>query len=180
MLKINIGGEEYFDSETEEFVIQHSTSVELEHSLVSLSKWESIFEKPFLKAGEKTTEEVLTYIHCMNLSPEISPEVFSALTDKNLEQINAYIESKQTGTYFSDPPANSRNQETITAELIYFWMITFSIPFECQHWHLNRLITLIKVCNAKNAKPKKMSRNEIAERNRTLNAQRKAELGTKG
>lgn len=180
MLTIIVPGDEFFDEESQEFVTRGDVKIELEHSLVSLSKWESKFEKPFLIAEEKTNEEILAYIECMVLTPEIPPEVFSRLTSDNYDKIDEYIEAKMTATWFSENPSAPRTSEVITSELIYYWLVTFNIPFECQHWHLNRLFTLIKVCNVKNAKPKKMSRSELAARNRELNEQRKKQLGTRG
>lgn len=180
MLTIVIKGIELFDEEKQEFTYSESFVLELEHSLVSMSKWESIHEKPFLKKGEKTSEEVFSYIKCMILTPDFPPEVLLRLSQENLNDINTYIDAKMTATWFSDIPSGKQSSEVITAELIYYWMISFTIPFECEKWHLNRLFTLIKICNLKNAKPKKMSKSEIAARNRELNARRKAELGTTG
>jgi hypothetical protein len=102
------------------------------------------------------------------------------MRQKNLDEINAYIEAKHTATTFSQMPAKTGRGEIITSELLYYWMIAFNIPFECQHWHLNRLFSLIRICSIKNQPQKKMSRSEIAARNRELNAQRKAQLGTRG
>jgi hypothetical protein len=180
MLRIIIPGEEFFDDNTQEFVTVGDATLELEHSLASLSKWESIYEKPFLGKEEKTSEEVLGYIKAMTIGPEIPPEVFSRINDQNILQINEYIDAKMTATWFVDRPGAPKTHEIITAELIYYWMITFQIPFECENWHLNRLFTLIRVCNIKNATPKKMSRSELAKRNRDLNAQRRAQLRTTG
>ena len=180
MLSITVPGVESFDETSEEFVTLGDVVLELEHSLVSLSKWESIYEKPFLGNTEKTTEEVLGYVKAMLLTPEVPEETFLRLSEANLEEINAYIDAKMTATWFNEAPGAPRSREVITAELIYYWIVTFQIDWEVQYWHLNRLFTLIRVCNIKNAKPKKMSRSEVAARNRELNAQRKAQLGTKG
>lgn len=179
MLKIIVGGTEMFDDTTQSFTKQGGTTLELEHSLVSLSKWESEFEKPFLGKTEKTSEEVLGYIKAMVLN-EVPEGIFSELSEDNYSEINDYIEAKMTATWFSEPPGAPASRDVITAELIYYWMITFQIPLECERWHLNRLFTLIRVCNIKQAKPKKMSRAEIAARNRELNARRKEQLGTRG
>jgi hypothetical protein len=180
MLTIVVPGVEMFDEQSHEFVTRGDVTLDLEHSLVSLSKWESKFEKPFLGKGEKTIDEVLEYIKFMTLTPDVSDEVYKKLTKENVEEINKYIDSKMTATWFSDATSAPATRDVITAELIYYWMISFQIPFECENWHLNRLFTLIRVCNIKQAKPKKMSRAEIAARNRELNARRRKQLGTTG
>jgi hypothetical protein len=180
MLTITVGGQESYDETTESFVIVGGTQLQLEHSLVSLSKWEEIFEKPFLGKDPKTGEETLAYIRCMCLGGEMPPEVFQQLGETHILLINEYLNKKMTATWFSDAPGAPKTSEVVTAELIYYWMTVFNIPFECETWNLNRLFTLIRICNVKQAKPKKMSRAEAAARRQELNEQRKAQLGTSG
>lgn len=180
MLTITVLGEEMFDDNTQQFKTYGDVDLTLEHNLVSLSKWESIHEKPFLSETARTPGELISYVKCMCNTINVPQKVYDSLSEQNIQDVNTYINAKMTGTQFFGQASAPRTRETITAELIYYWMTVFSIPFECQYWHLNRLFTLIQVCNLKQAKPKKMSRSEIAQRNRDLNAQRKAKLGTKG
>ena len=179
MLEIIVPSLELFDERTAEFIVKPEVPLELEHSLVSLSKWESIFEKPFLENKNPTTEETLGYIEAMTLTPNVSPEVYLRLSSNNFKAINEYIGQKMTASWVT-APKQAGGREIITAELIYYWMTVFHIPMECETWHLNRLFTFIQIANAKQSTPKKMGRNEIAQRNRELNEQRKAQLKTKG
>lgn len=179
MLTITIPGDEFFDQEKQVFITQNDVVLEMEHSLVSLSKWESKYEKPFL-SSEKTMEEVLDYVRMMTLTPDIPPEVFYKLTETNVEEINTYFNAKMTATWFNEKAKEAKAREIITAEVIYYWMISMQIPLECQYWHLNKLLTLIKVFNAKNAPEKKRSKREIAQERRRINEMRRKQMGTTG
>lgn len=179
MLRITIPATEQWDEINQEFLSSKETTLRLEHSLVSLSKWESKWCKPFLDKKDKTYEETIDYVKCMTLTPNVDPTIYYALTEENIKQINEYISAPMTATYIND---NKRGggREIVTSELIYYWMITLNIPFECEKWHLNRLLTLVKVCNIKNQPPKKMSKKSIMSRNAALNAARRKQLNTKG
>ena len=181
MLRIEIPiSPEGWDAEKEEFVESKVQTLQLEHSLVSLSKWESKWCKPFFSTDDKTYEEVLDYIKCMTLTQNVKPEVYKYLTEKNITEITDYINAPMTATTFNETSTKGRGRDIITSELIYYWMIQLNIPFECEKWHLNRLLTLIQVCSIKNSPKKKMSKAEILARNRELNTQRKRNIGTKG
>lgn len=179
MLKITIPGKEMFNEKTQEFFETKSYTIQLEHSLVSVSKWESKWNKPFLGKQEKTVEETIDYIRCMTITQNIDPVVYNGLSDKNVKDINKYIDAPMTATTFSDGKGKLNN-DIITSELIYYWMTSLSIPMECQRWHLNRLLTLIRVCNVKNGPAKKMSKRELMQRNASLNAARRAQFNSKG
>lgn len=182
MLQITVPiSPEGWDEEKQEFVDPKVQVLQLEHSLVSLSKWESKWCKSFLSRSDKTGEEILDYIKCMTLTQNVSPDVYNHLTQENIKQINQYIEAPMTATNFSEDKSGKANREVITSELIYYWMIALNIPFDpCQKWHLNRLLTLIRVCNIKNAPPKKMSKRDVMSRNAALNAARRKQLNTRG
>lgn len=152
----------------------------LEHSLVSLSKWESFYEKPFYGREEKTTEEAFKYIEFMVLNTDVIPHL-NLLRREQFEQITGYINSKQSATWFNEVSGQPKSTETITSELIYYWLTQFRIPFQpTESWHLNRIMTLIKIAGIKQTKPKKMSAAAQAEQYRSLNEQRKRQLGTNG
>lgn len=180
MLKITVPAAEFWDEIHEEFIYKKEQTLQLEHSLVSLSKWESKWNKAFLGKQEKTDEEILDYVRCMTLTQNVDPEVYTRLSAVNYLEINAYIEAPMTATYFSEDKQAKGNREVVTSELIYYWMISYNIPVEFQKWHLNRLLTLIRVCNIKNSPPKKRSKRELMRRNAALNAARRSRLGSKG
>lgn len=180
MLKIIVPESEQFNETLGEFIRTKEQHLQLEHSLVSLSKWESKWCKPFLTKGDKTVLETMDYVICMTLTQNVPPHIYNALTKDNIDAVSRYIDAPMTATTFSDPK-KTINREVITAEIIYYWMIALNIPFECQKWHLNRLLTLINVCNLKNQPPnKKVSQKELMSRNAALNAARKQALNTKG
>lgn len=180
MLRIIVPAAEFFDEIKEEFIYKKEQQLQLEHSLVSLSKWESKWNKAFLGKQEKTEEEILDYVRCMTLTQNVDPEVYTRLSAENYSAINAYIESPMTATCFFEEKQQRRNKDTVTSELIYYWMISYNIPVEFQKWHLNRLLTLIRVCNMKNSPPKKRSRREIMQRNAALNAANKRRFNSRG
>lgn len=180
MLQITIPATEQFNEETNEFVTTKAQTLQLEHSLISLSKWESKWCKSFIDSKNKTNEETLDYVRCMTLTTNVKPEVYQCLTPQNIADINAYIDAPMTATVFNDMGDKGGKKDVITSELIYYWMIANNIPFECEKWHLNRLITLIRVCNIKNTPPKKMSKRDIMSRNAALNAARRQQMNSRG
>jgi len=180
MLTITIGEEEVFNEEDNTFSTFDGVLVQLEHSLISLSKWESKYHRPFLSSTDKTSEELFGYLQAMLITPDVDPDVLYRCSQEDLSRIQEYIDSSQSATTFGSMPERRGPQEVITSELIYYWMIAYTIPFECQYWHLNRLFALIRVCNIKNSPDEEMPRHEMAMRNRELNEARKKALGTKG
>ena len=179
MLQITIPDIELWDERIGEFVCLNGGTINLEHSLVSLSKWESKWQKPFFGKENKTDVETIDYIRCMTLNENVSPELYKYLSSEHLRQVNEYIGNPMTATTFSNTKKNN-SREIVTAELIYYWMIALQIPFECQYWHLNRLLTLVQVCNIKNEPPKKMSKRDVMSRNAALNAARRKQHNTRG
>lgn len=165
MLEITIPGGEYWDENTNTFVYPKGTTLRLEHSLLSLSKWESKWHKVFLGNEDKTVEETIDYIRCMTLTQNVDPDVYTRITNENIEQVRQYIDDPMTATWFTGIGDESGEKKVITSEIVYYWMVAHRIPFECQKWHFNRLITLIQVCNEENKPKKKMSKKEFAEIN---------------
>lgn len=180
MLQITIPASEQWDEVNQEFVTTKETTLQLEHSLVSISKWEAKWHKAFLTKREKTAEETMDYIKFMTLTQNVNPAVYNNLTSEVIDQINKYIENPMTATHIYEDPNGKTSSETVTSELIYYWMVALNIPMECQKWHLNRLLTLVKVCNVKNQPPKKRSRYDVMSRNKALNEARRKQLNTKG
>lgn len=182
MLTITFPEEEKWDNDLQEFVYYKSQTVNLEHSLVSLAKWESKWNKPFLTKDPKTYEESIDYFKCMTITPNVDPDIWKRVTNDQIKQINDYIDAPMTATWFNEKEGTKgkRSSEQVTSEIIYYWMIALQIPFECQKWHLNRLLTLVRVCNIKNTPPKKMSKSEIMSKNKALNMARRAKSGSKG
>ena len=180
MLKITIPKGELFNEETQEFITCKEQIIQLEHSLVSLSKWESKWHKPFLGKDEKTFEETTDYVRCMTITQNVDPNVYRFLSNENIEEINNYIVDPMTATTFFEEKTGSGKKEIITSEVLYYYMIALNIPFECQKWHLNRLMTLIKVCDIKSQPPKKMGKKATINHYAALNAARRKQLNSKG
>ena len=172
MLEITIPETELWDERNETFVTVKQHTLHLEHSLVSISKWERKWCKSYFSRKEKTKEEIIDYIRCMTITQNVDPYVYHCLTRENEEQIKNYIDAPMTAVTFPNEKKGG-SRDVITSEIIYYWMISLGIPFECQKWHLNSLIALIKVCNIKNQPPKKMSRRELASHHRAVNAARR-------
>lgn len=179
MLKLVVPEREYFNESTQEFIQLKKQDLYLEHSLISLSNWESKWRIPFLGENKKTLEQTTDYFRCMSLSKDIDPIVFMTLPSDIVNQIKEYVEDPMTATWFTDngePPS----REVLTSEVIYYMMIKLGIPMECQKWHFNRLMTLIKVCAIKESPEKKMGKQQILEKNRELNEARRSKFKTKG
>ena len=181
MKTITIPEMEIYDEEHNRFINIKEQKLVLEHSLVSISKWESKWKKPFLGPEPKTAEEVLDYIKCMTITQNVPDIIYQCLTKENKDEIGAYIQDEHTATWFNEQ-GQKRTSEVVTSELIYYWMTAFNIPFECQKWHLNRLLTLVKICSIKNdpKASKKMSRQAVMRQNAALNKARRARTGSRG
>ena len=174
---------ELWDDAKEEFITIPATKeqkLQLEHSLISLSKWESKWCKPYLATKQLTDEEAIDYIRCMTITPNVNPDIYYSISKENVDEVVKYIKADMTATTFSNRQKKPGRGEIVTSELIYYWMIAFNIPFECEKWHLNRLLTLIRICEIKNEPAKKMGRGELMSRNRALNNARKAKLHSHG
>lgn len=182
MLQITVPGVEMYDEVNEEFIVMKERTIQLEHSLVSISKWEAKFCKPFISKTDKTDEEVVEYVKCMTITQNVEPDVYLRLTRENYEEIERYINAPMTATTFKDMKGGGKKNsgEIVTNEIIYYWMVSLNIDKEYEKWHLNRLLTLIRVCNEKNAPPKKMSKKDTVNQYAALNKARRQKFNSKG
>lgn len=180
MLTIIVPETELYDEQKNEFFQIKEQTLVLEHSLVSIAKWESKWKKSYLSTKDKTFEEMVDYIKCMTITKNVNPLIYKSLNRQALESIQKYINDPMTATYFSEKETRPAGPSIITAEIVYYWMISLGVPMECQKWHFNRLIALIKVCNIKNNPGKRMSNREILTRNQALNEERKRKYNTRG
>ena len=184
-LTLHIPQGEFWNYFTEEYEYSDAATIHIEHSLAAIAKWEGIWKKPFLGSTSLGNDELRDYIRCMTLedTEDLDPRIYRAISYDNVQAIQAYMESPMTATWFKDDKKAKKGGsvgQAITAEIIYYYMVELGIPFECENWHFNRLMTLIRVCSEKQAVPKKMSRKDIFAQNAALNAKRKARLGTRG
>lgn len=181
MLKIEVKPIEYWDAKKNEFVMKgEKRTIYLEHSLVSISKWEAKWGVSFIsKLNEQSNSQIADYIKCMTITQNVPDDLYLQLTADDINKINEYIGKPMTATTFSSSD-NGKNRDIITSELIYYWMISHNIPMECQKWHLNRLLVLIRICSIKNAPEKKTNKKDLINKYASLNAQRRQQLNTKG
>lgn len=180
MLEIKIPDSEFFDDETNEFFTVNGGTLLLEHSLLSISKWESKFCKPFIVDGEHPYDEMIEYIKCMTINKNVDERLYEIIDVESYNKIIEYINAPMTATVIKDVRSNNRSSSFITNEVIYYYMTALNIPFECEKWHFNRLLTLINVCSQKNAPSKKMSKDDVRRRYAELNAKRRAAMNSKG
>lgn len=181
MLQICIPGGESWDEKNEVFIYGQDTIINLEHSLISISKWESKWHKPFTLQKLTDYSDIVDYIKCMTVTPNVNDEVYSRLTKKNIDDVLNYMGDSMTATTITEAgPKGHRNKEIVTSELIYYWMVALQIPFECQKWHINRLMTLIRICSIKNQPEKSMSKRNIMQQNAAINAARRKKLHSRG
>lgn len=180
MLQIKIPDIELYDEANNRFITRKGCVLTMEHSLLSLAKWESKWHVPFLTDKQQTIEQTIDYYRCMTITKNVNPSIYENIDQKIADEIDKYINDPMTATWFNNTSSSKEDRSVITAEIIYYQMIALGIPFECEKWHLNRLMTLIRVVSTKSAPPKKMSKDEILAQQRRLNAERKARLNTKG
>jgi len=180
MLKIKVRGTELFDEATSRVITTPDTVLTLEHSLLSVSRWESKWHKSFLKEGPKSDAESIDYVRCMTITQNVDENVYLSLSMENIAEIRKYIDDPMTATTFNDSGIGKKNRRAITSELIYYWMTIYNIPFSCEKWNFNRLLVLIRVCSIESAPKKKMSKANIMKQNAMLNEQRKKRLNSMG
>lgn len=172
---------EAYDESTGKFITVKKQTLVLKHTLVSISKWESIFKKPFISDKQMSIEELQEYIKCMTLTQNVDPNVYKVIPNDILNEIVMYMNDPMSATWFSDnAPKQAKTGEVVTSELVYYWMTALNIPMACEKWHFNRLMTLIRIAGEKNQPPKKMSKNDILKQNRALNAKRRAKMRSRG
>jgi hypothetical protein len=187
-LTLEIPERELFNETDNSFIKIPKTVLTLEHSLLSVSRWESKWKKPYLpqpvlipEANMKTVEQENDYIRCMTIGDKkVDPNVYKALTNEDRQKVSEYINDPMTATIVSQPKGKPPSREIVTSELIYYWMVAHNIPSEYEKWHLNRLLTLIQVCNSYNKPPEKMSKNDLIRSNDAINAARRAAMRTRG
>lgn len=181
MLKLVVKGQDFYDERTGEFCMTKDTTLNLEHSLIAISKWESKWHKPFLSSEAKTNDELIDYIRCMTISQNVDPKVYYGLSMDDMKTIESYMGDEMTATKFNDRSKRSGSRsQVITSELIYSWMVSLQIPFECEKWHINRLLTLIRVCNIENSPKKRMKNKDVLKQNSQLNEARRRAMHTTG
>lgn len=168
-----------WDPVKKEFIQTKDTTITIEHSLISISKWESIWQKPFLTQDQKTYEEIISYYKCMTLTQNVDPDVYRTIKKDVAEEITAYINNPMTATTVTHRKKGG-SKDILTSEVIYWMMAANQIPFTCEKWHLNRLLMLLEVCSIKNAPKDKMSKKETLAQHRALNAARRAKYHTNG
>lgn len=180
MLTITIPSATLWDEQNERFIYTKEQTLRLEHSLVSVSKWESKWNKVFLSKEKKTYEETIDYIRCMTVTQNVNPDIYQYVTNANVDEVNQYIEAPMTASTVKEEKDGSISREQITSELIYYWMVSYNIPFECEKWHLNRLLMLIRICNVKNKPPKKRSKRDLYRHHAEINAANRKRFNSKG
>lgn len=181
MLLVSIKEQRLWDEKKEEFILLKPAEFEIEHSLSAVKKWESKYKKPFFGREEKTIEDILNYIRCMTLTRGVDPDVYNYIPQENLKEILEYIGDSMTASWFSKTPEEKGGKrEIVTAELVYYWMITLQIPLECENWHLNQLFTLIRVFAVKNGKNNKMNKKDAAAYREAINQANRARFKSKG
>ena len=182
MLQLTIPQREWFNDKTQEFIVYPKRVLWLEHSLLSISKWESKWKKPFLQQDHaRSYEESIDYIRCMTINTQHDPDAYKGLNKNILDKVREYINDGMTATTFSKRSnGNNGKKQVVTSELVYYWMINYNIPFECEKWHFNRLMTLIRICEIKSNGNQKMKRSDTYARNKALNAANRAKFNSKG